>query len=808
MKKFESMAKISAVILAFFVLLTTAYAARAESYITDPSQLPDQDAYKAVVKIKVYTSHDKENLTWYAAGSGIVISPSGVILTNYHVVTIEDEFNEGEYDSGYRICLSSEIDQVPDCNYVAKLIAKDEDSDLALLKMEPIPGLSTQSSSFKYLNLAASDNTGVNDDTIIMGYPGIGGETITITKGIISGKEEKYGNKWIKTDALSSFGSSGGAAMDMNGNIIGIVSQSHSDYLGSVGYLLNSASIYEWVNAYKNLAPQNNIYLEDIKSFAVKEKQIKNNNSFSNEYFSITKPSDWTFVYDDENQIAAYNESDDDSGYVLITMFKYPYKLSLDVVKPAIEDSLARAAALTVANINKNESININGVEVRKVILSGAGQTNTFYYFINNNYLMEIDYDYGTNSQDENTVEEIIHSLTLTTNNHSVADPQTYNHTSPNFSLKTSDGWHILELASKEKPMKLYNPKYPESYIYVSIEKGDENTKNYDNEEYLNYLQENFDTANNAASVLDASVEILDQDTAYKLNNELNNVLYVDNVYKKLSTDTILLHDIDNVIKVGDKRVSITFRMFSNDEAAFNSAWTSAQKVINTFSLTSSPVDPSLPDNNDEDNDQNEEPAEETPQTPNPEYKPPVATGTLSNRLKGYILLQVEKNGEAWYVKPESGYRIYMKNGEAAYGMMRDLGLGITDADLAKIPVGVETRFSEQDTDGDGLGDKLEEGLKTNPNNSDSDGDGYSDGTEVLSGYDPLGPGKLNYNYSLVNQLRGKILLQVESKGEAWYINPDDGKRYYMKDGDSSYQIMRYLSLGISNGNLEQIPEE
>jgi len=56
----------------------------------------------------------------------------------------------------------------------------------------------------------------------------------------------------------------------------------------------------------------------------------------------------------------------------------------------------------------------------------------------------------------------------------------------------------------------------------------------------------------------------------------------------------------------------------------------------------------------------------------------------------------------------------------------------------------------------------------------------------------------------LVNKLKGRILLQVESKGEAWYLNPDDGKRYYMKNGNDAFWIMKYLSLGISNANLEK----
>lgn len=58
----------------------------------------------------------------------------------------------------------------------------------------------------------------------------------------------------------------------------------------------------------------------------------------------------------------------------------------------------------------------------------------------------------------------------------------------------------------------------------------------------------------------------------------------------------------------------------------------------------------------------------------------------------------------------------------------------------------------------------------------------------------------------LAIKLSGKILLQVESLGEAWYINPKDGKRYYMKDGSVAYQMMRSFGLGITDSDLNKIP--
>jgi len=65
----------------------------------------------------------------------------------------------------------------------------------------------------------------------------------------------------------------------------------------------------------------------------------------------------------------------------------------------------------------------------------------------------------------------------------------------------------------------------------------------------------------------------------------------------------------------------------------------------------------------------------------------------------------------------------------------------------------------------------------------------------------------LNHSFAseLSNKLKGRILLQVESKGEAWYVNPKDSNRYYMANGSEAYNIMRRLGVGITNKDLEKI---
>ena len=55
------------------------------------------------------------------------------------------------------------------------------------------------------------------------------------------------------------------------------------------------------------------------------------------------------------------------------------------------------------------------------------------------------------------------------------------------------------------------------------------------------------------------------------------------------------------------------------------------------------------------------------------------------------------------------------------------------------------------------------------------------------------------YDKELSERLKGEILLQVESQGEAWYLNPTDNKRYYLGRPADAFGIMRELSIGISN---------
>jgi len=186
---------------------------------------------------------------------------------------------------------------------------------------------------------------------------------------------------------------------------------------------------------------------------------------------------------------------------------------------------------------------------------------------------------------------------------------------------------------------------------------------------------------------------------------------------------------------------------------------------------------------------------------------PSIASAALADDLSGKILLQVEENGEAWYVNPDNSNRYYMGRPSDAFALMREFGLGISTENLNKIPIGLIAQ-SGADYDKDGLVDLLENAIGTDFKATDSDHDGYSDKEELANGYNPNGEGEFpaNIDHNLVNRLKGKILLQVEKNGEAWYVNPENSKRYFLGRPVHAFEIMRGLGLGITNTNLDLIP--
>lgn len=119
---------------------------------------------------------------------------------------------------------------------------------------------------------------------------------------------------------------------------------------------------------------------------------------------------------------------------------------------------------------------------------------------------------------------------------------------------------------------------------------------------------------------------------------------------------------------------------------------------------------------------------------------------TLAERLSGRILLQVQANGEAWYVNPVNKQRYYMGRPTDAFNLMRTLGLGVSERDF--------------------------------------------------NAFGDLAP----------TRLAGRILLRVQANGEAYYVHPVTRRMHYLGRPADAFRIMREQGLGITTANLAHIP--
>src|SRR4051812_25175559 len=154
-------------------------------------------------------------------GSGFLVSPDGYVVTNNHVIS---PARTGATVESITVTLADSRE------YEAKLIGRDQTSDLALLKIN--------ASGLPYVNFGDSTRTRVGDWVVAIGNPfGLGG---TVTAGIVSALHRNLPgggvyDRYIQTDASINMGNSGGPMFDLNGNVIGINTALYSPTGGNIG---------------------------------------------------------------------------------------------------------------------------------------------------------------------------------------------------------------------------------------------------------------------------------------------------------------------------------------------------------------------------------------------------------------------------------------------------------------------------------------------------------------------------------------------------------------------------------------------
>jgi serine protease DegQ len=209
----------------------SASSAAAPAPSASPLSVAAKRAAPAVVSIstsKAGSKNPQSNDPWFrfffgdrgqepqgGLGSGVIVSPSGYILTNNHVIEGADEIEVTLSDAR---------------KTKAKVIGTDPDTDLALLKIEL--------DRLPVISLGNSDVLQVGDQVLAIGNPfGVGQ---TVTGGIVSalGRNQLGINtfeNFIQTDAAINPGNSGGALVDVQGNLLGINTAIYSRSGGSMG---------------------------------------------------------------------------------------------------------------------------------------------------------------------------------------------------------------------------------------------------------------------------------------------------------------------------------------------------------------------------------------------------------------------------------------------------------------------------------------------------------------------------------------------------------------------------------------------
>ncbi|QOL82869.1 trypsin-like peptidase domain-containing protein [Pseudooceanicola spongiae] len=165
-------------------------------------------------------------------GSGVILSDDGYVVSNFHVVGQADEI---------RVVLNDRRE------FNAKVLLADENSDLAILKLDGVKDL-------PHLDLRDSDSVEVGELVLAIGNPfGVGQ---TVSSGIVSGlarsgtatgSERGY---FIQTDAPINPGNSGGALIDVNGSLIGVNTSilSRSGGSNGIGFAIPAALVRQFLD--------------------------------------------------------------------------------------------------------------------------------------------------------------------------------------------------------------------------------------------------------------------------------------------------------------------------------------------------------------------------------------------------------------------------------------------------------------------------------------------------------------------------------------------------------------------------------
>jgi len=169
------------------------------------------EGWEQIARSVVFIEADGSACGW--TGSGSIVGDGSYVLTNQHVA------GDGECD--LTVWLTDSTSAIPTEAVQGTVVISDSQLDLAILQLRDSTGRLFGDRSRAPIQFA-EDLPKLGDKLTILGYPGIGGSTITLTSGDYSGIDNSEDLDFLKTTANMNPGVSGGVALNSQGKLVGI----------------------------------------------------------------------------------------------------------------------------------------------------------------------------------------------------------------------------------------------------------------------------------------------------------------------------------------------------------------------------------------------------------------------------------------------------------------------------------------------------------------------------------------------------------------------------------------------------------
>jgi hypothetical protein len=391
------------------------------------------DQWLPTIKILSY-SFNYGDLEATALGSGTLIDNQGTVLTNNHV--IENYYDTTKTYDAMQICFTKSNDtENPVCEFTAKVLGRDKEKDLALIKIDDTDVQGNKINFDFFLPYDNDSNYQIGDEMTAIGYPSVGGKTITYTKGVISGFLNVNNIDYIKTDAEISFGNSGGTAVDKDGNFIGI--PTFIDYSETLGYLFPIKNAISWINEnINNEAIINEAAYDTLKNQILTFITANSQGFYQNEYppYKISIVDGWKTTnnlegaFDYSNSLEAssdvltiYPENRTSTSIISlnISIRDYAYEITLDEVKSEISATNYEDQGMTneLQNMKLNDKYDVikqTNTYIDWYYLAGEEVTQITYYLPYGDKIINIAYSYSTSDEAKVTdIESMIKTFEL-----------------------------------------------------------------------------------------------------------------------------------------------------------------------------------------------------------------------------------------------------------------------------------------------------------------------------------------------------------------------------------------------------------